>query len=279
LEAFRAQSARDIRLKAKEIRKDIINMIDAAGSGHPGGSLSSADIVATLFFSAMKHDPKNPHWAERDRFVLSKGHCAPVLYAVLAECGYIPKEELLTLRKPESRLQGHPGKAELPMLEASTGSLGQGLSISVGMALASKLDKRSNSIYCLMGDGEQQEGSVWEAAMSASQYKLDNLCAIIDVNGLQISGTTKQIMNVQPLAEKYKSFGWKVIEVNGHSIWPLLFAFRRFRWARGGHKPVLILARTIKGKGVAFMENKLEWHGRAPSKQETHEALKELDRK
>ncbi|MBN2141770.1 transketolase [Candidatus Woesearchaeota archaeon] len=266
----------ELKEDAKLIRADIIRMVEASGSGHPGGSLSSADIMATLFFNEMRHDPKNPEWPDRDRFILSKGHCTPVLYATLARAGYIPKEEIYTFRKLKSRLQGHPGKEELPLLEASTGSLGQGLSVSVGMALAAKLDKRPISVYCLMGDGEQQEGMVWEAAMSASHFKLDNLCAIVDVNKMQLSGTTEQVMNIEPLAKKYKAFGWRVIRVNGHRIKSLLWAFRFFKWCRGWNKPVVILADTIKGKGVGFMEGRVEWHGQAPNKQEALLALKDI---
>lgn len=269
----------ELKKKARDIRIDIIRMTEAAGSGHPGGSLSAADIMSALFFHAMRHDPKNPIWVDRDRFILSKGHCSPVLYATMANAGYIPKEELLTFRKPDSRLQGHPGKDELHLLEASTGSLGQGLSIAIGMALAAKIDRREHAIYCLMGDGEQQEGNVWEAAMAAAHYKLDNICAIVDVNGLQISGATRRVMNVEPLAKKYKAFGWKTISINGHNMWQILFALRMFNWNRGRGKPFVILAKTVKGKGVSFMENQVEWHGKAPNKEEAELAIKEIQGK
>ncbi|MBN1792062.1 transketolase [Candidatus Woesearchaeota archaeon] len=271
-------SIKELREKAKEIRSNIITMLEASGSGHPGGSLSSADVMATLFFRVMRHDLRNPSWDERDRFVLSKGHCAPVLYATLASAGYIPKEELLTLRKLNSRLQGHPGMIELPILEASTGSLGQGLSISVGIALAAKMDKKSHSVFCLMGDGEQQEGMVWEAVMSAKQFRLDNLCAIVDANKIQLSGSTRDVIDVETLTRKYRAFGWRVIRVNGHSIPSLLLAFKLFEWNKmmNRGKPFAIIADTIKGKGVSFMEGKVEWHGKAPNSDEASRALKEI---
>lgn len=268
-----------LKAKAAEIRTDIIRMLEASGSGHPGGSLSSADIMTVLFYNILNHDPTNPRWTDRDRFILSKGHCAPVLYATLANTGYLKKEELLTLRRPDSRLQGHPGREELQILEASTGSLGQGLSISVGMALSAKIDKKHNSVFCLMGDGEQQEGNIWEAAMSAAHFKLDNICGIIDANGMQISGTTKSVMNVEPLAKKYRAFGWRVITINGHSLWQILLAFELFKWNRGSKKPFLIIAKTVKGKGVSFMENQLEWHGKAPNKEEAALAINEIQGK
>lgn len=269
-------SVSELKEKTKEVRRELIKMLEHAGSGHSGGSLSSAEIMTTLFFNVMNHDPKNPNLESRDRFVLSKGHCAPILYTVYAESGYIPKQELLTLNKFGSRLQNHPGKVELPILEASTGSLGQGISVAVGIALAAKLDKKTHSIFCLMGDGEQQEGSVWEAALLASQLKLSNLCAIIDYNNVQLSGRTKDIVDISPLRKKYESFGWNVVEVNGHSVFWLLNAFKRFKWSKNSGKPFLIIAKTVKGKGVSFMEGKYEWHGKAPNQKEAHEALKEI---
>lgn len=268
-------SVRELKLMANDIRKDIINMIYLAGSGHPGGSLSSADILSALYFSVMKHDSNVPNAPDRDRFVLSKGHACPALYATLARAGYIPHEELKTLRKLNSRLQGHPSKADLPILEASTGSLGQGLGMAVGMALGLKLDVKSSRVYCLMGDGEQNEGEIWESAMAASHYHLDNLCGILDNNYLQIDGNTKTVMNTDPLNEKYKAFGWHVIKIDGHDMNKILKAFKDAKNVKG--KPTLILARTTKGKGVSFMEDKAEWHGKAPNKEQAEQALSDLD--
>lgn len=267
----------DVRLiaeKAKEMRRQIIRMIGAAQSGHPGGSLSAADIVATLYFHEMKVDPAQPDWPERDRFVLCKGHAAPVLYAVLAEKGFLPKEELLTLRRINSRLQGHPDMKKLPGVEMSTGSLGQGLSVSTGMALAAKLDQASWRVYALLGDGEIQEGQVWEAAMAAAHYKLDNLCAILDYNGLQIDGPCREVMNSEPIAEKWRAFGWHVVEIDGHDIPAIIEALSLARQTKG--KPTIIIARTIKGKGVSFMENQVGWHGNAPKPEQVEAALAEL---
>jgi len=256
------------------IRQDIIRMVAEAGSGHPGGSLSIADIVTVLFFDVMKHDPKDPCWVGRDRLILSKGHACPAVYAALAESGYFLKEELLTLRKLGSRLQGHPDMCKLPGLEASTGSLGQGLSIASGIALAQKMDGRFNKVFCIMGDGELNEGQIWEAAMTAAHYRLDNLCGIIDRNGLQIDGNTEGIKSLEPLADKWRAFGWNVIEVDGHNILDLSFGMHRFRHTH--FRPTVIIAHTIKGRGVSFMENKAEWHGKAPSREQTAEALLEL---
>jgi len=260
---------------ANEVRKDIIRMTSEAGSGHPGGSLSSVEILVSLYFNVMKNDPKNPQWDGRDRFILSKGHVCPVLYAALARRGYFPVEELLTLRKLGSRLQGHPHRIKLPCLETSSGSLGQGLSIAIGMALGLRMDKKESRIYCLMGDGELQEGQIWEAAMTGSHYKLDNLCGVVDVNGLQIDGYTKDVKCVDPLPKKWEAFGWKAIEVDGHDLEALMRAFREAEKTKG--RPTVILARTVKGKGVSFMENKAEWHGKAPSREEAEKALKELE--
>lgn len=265
----------EMKRTANEIRKDIIRMTSAAGSGHPGGSLSSVEILVSLYFNVMRHDPKNPAWGERDRFILSKGHVCPVLYSTLARSGYFPVDELATLRKLGSRLQGHPHRLKLDCLETSSGSLGQGLSISVGMAIGLRMDKKDAKVYCLMGDGELQEGQVWEAAMSGAHYKLDNLCGIVDVNRLQIDGWTKDVMSVEPLAKKWEAFGWHVIEVDGHNIEELIKAFGEAKRIKG--KPTVILANTVKGKGVSFMENKAEWHGKAPKKEEAERALKELE--
>jgi transketolase len=260
---------------ATKIRIDIIRMIAAAGSGHPGGSLSSADIFTALYFSVMKHDPKNPQWDGRDYFVLSKGHVCPGQYAAMAESGYFPTEELLTLRKLGSRLQGHPHLLKLPGIELSSGSLGQGLSASVGMALGLRMDSKPNRVYCLMGDGETDEGQIWEAAMTAAHYKVDTLCGIVDVNGLQIDGFTKDVKNLEPMRDKWKSFGWHVIEIDGHDMAAILAAFDEASRTKG--VPTVLLARTVKGKGVSFMENRADWHGKAPNKDEAEKAVKELE--
>ena len=266
----------EVKLKeiARKMRVNIVRMTNAAGSGHPGGSLSSAEIFTALYFNVMNHDSGNPNWDERDRFVLSKGHVCPGLYAAMAQSGYFPEEELLTLRKLGSRLQGHPHMTYLPGLEASTGSLGQGLSIAVGMALGLKMDKKSNRVYCLMGDGEQDEGQIWEAVMSAGHFKLDNLVGIIDKNRLQIDGFTKDVMDVDPLDKKYESFKWHVIEIDGHDMMAVIKAFEDAENVKG--KPTVIIANTIKGKGVSFMEGLAGWHGKAPNDEEMKIALKEL---
>ena len=259
---------------ARKIRVDVIKMTNAAGSGHPGGALSSAEIFSVLYFNIMNHDPKNPCWDNRDVFILSKGHSCPAMYSSLAKSGYFPIEELMTLRKLGSRLQGHPHFGCLKCVEASTGSLGQGLSIAVGVALAQKLDKRNSRVYCLMGDGEQQEGQIWEAAMCATHYKTDNLCGVIDRNRLQIDGFTKDVMNYEPLEDKWKAFGWHVINVDGHDIPELISAFEKAKKIKG--KPTVIIADTVKGKGVAFMENVAIWHGQAPNDEEMKKALNDL---
>lgn len=259
---------------ATEIRKSIIVSIHAAGSGHPGGSLSAADILTVLYFHKMRIDPQNPKWEGRDRFVLSKGHAAPVLYSALAEKGFFDKSELLKLRHIDSMLQGHPEMKSIPGVEMSTGSLGQGLSASIGMSLAAKLDKKDTRIYVLVGDGEMQEGIVWEAAMAAGHYKLDNLTAFLDYNGLQIDGTNDEVMRVDPLADKWKSFGWNVIEIDGHNFEEIIDALEKAEKTKD--QPTMIIAKTIKGKGVSFMENAVGWHGNAPKKEEAELALKEL---
>ncbi|MGI6065834.1 MAG: transketolase [Bacillota bacterium] len=262
--------------KAREIRKDIISMLAEAGSGHPGGSLSAADILTVLYFYEMKIDPDNPHLPDRDRFVLSKGHAAPVLYAALAERGYFPKEELLTLRKIGSRLQGHPDMKKVPGVEISTGSLGQGLSAANGMALAGKLDEKSYRVYVLIGDGESQEGQIWEAAMLAAHYKLDNLTAILDHNGLQIDGKISEVMSPEPLDEKWRAFGWHVEVIDGHNMEEIAAALAKAKTVKG--KPTMIIAETVKGKGVSFMEDAAGWHGVAPKPEEAEKALAELSR-
>ena len=264
----------ELKKKAVEIRKDILKMLTAAGSGHTGGSLSIVEILMVLYYYALKNDPKNPKWKERDRFLLSKGHGCPALYAVLAQKGYFPKDILWGLRKLGSKLQGHP-QLGLPGIEISSGSLGQGLSIANGMAIAARMDKLDIRVYCLMGDGETNEGQVWEAAMTASHYKLDNVCAIIDFNKLQIDGFCCDVKDMGAYIDKWKNFGWNVIEVDGHDIGKLIDAFDRARTIKG--MPTMIIAHTIKGKGVSFVENKVEWHGVAPKKDEYERAIKELD--
>ncbi len=259
---------------AKTLRRHIITMTAKAGSGHPGGSLSAADIVTALFFRILRLRHAEPRWAERDRFILSKGHAAPLLYAALAESGYFPVEELSTLRKLGSRLQGHTDRTSTPGVEMSSGSLGQGLSFGIGTALAARLNSQGYRVYVLLGDGECDEGQVWEAAMAASHFKLDNLVAVIDHNEQQIDGWNREVMNLEPLGERWRSFGWLVIEIDGHDFGQILSAFERAKLIKG--QPTMIIAHTIKGKGVSFMENNLEFHGRATTPEETERALKEL---
>ena len=268
------EKIRELNIMACRIRTDIVEMLNQAGSGHTGGSLSAADIVTALYFHKMRHNPKDPSWDGRDRFVLSKGHAAPVLYAALARAGYFPVEELGTLRKIGSRLQGHPDMKKLPGVEASTGSLGQGLSIACGMALAAKLDKKDTRIYTLLGDGELQEGQVWEAAMSAAHYRLDNLTAVVDNNGLQIDGAVKDVMCVDPIPDKFSSFGWDVISIDGHDMAEVVDALERAALHKG--RPTAIVAKTIKGKGCSLFEGKVEYHGTPPSDEELKVALEEI---
>lgn len=265
--------SQDLALKSKNIRRRILDMVHAAQSGHPGGSLSCVEILAALFFYKMRYDPGNPSWGERDRFVLSKGHVAPALYATLAEAGFFPVEELKTLRKLDSRLQGHASNAT-PGIEVSTGSLGQGLSVANGIALAAKIDKVGYRVYVLLGDGECQEGQVWEAAMSAAHYRLDKLTAIVDRNQVQQTGRTEDIMRLEPLAEKFRAFGWHVIETDGHNVQHLAAALDEAGEVHG--KPTVIIADTVKGKGVSFMENRHEWHGAAPGDDDYRRAVQEL---
>lgn len=264
-----------LKQKAKEVRIDIINMLAEAGSGHPGGSLSCADILTLLYFDKMNVKPDNPKWEDRDRLVLSKGHAAPALYAVLAEKGFFPKEELKTLRKLGSILQGHPDMKSTPGLDMTTGSLGQGLSAANGMALAGKLDKKGYRVYVILGDGELQEGQIWEAAMTAAHYKLDNLTAILDFNGLQIDGPNREVKNIEPVNEKFNVFGWHVIEIDGHDFDQIDKAIEEAKATKG--KPTLIIAHTIKGKGVSFMENQVGWHGSAPNEEQRQKAIQELE--
>lgn len=259
----------------KTIRRHIVTMTGAAKSGHPGGSLSAVELLVSLYFGGhLKHDPKNPHWKERDRFVLSKGHACPVLYAVMAESGYCPIDKLNTLRELGSIYQGHPDRRFLPALEASTGSLGLGLSLVCGMGLAARLDKSPSRSYVVLGDGEIQEGQIWEAAMFGAFHKLDNVCAIVDYNKIQLDGFVKDIMEVEPLADKWRAFGWHVIELDGHDLAKVDAAFTEAAKTKG--KPTCLIAHTIKGKGVSFMENNPKWHGVAPNAEEVAAALKEL---
>jgi transketolase len=260
--------------KANQIRKLIIKMLSKAGSGHPGGSLSSTDIIDCLYFEVMRHNPKYPQWPDRDRFHLSKGHCCPAVYAALSLAGYFPSDYLWTLRRLGSLLQGHSDR-RTPGVEVASGSLGQGLSVSLGMALAGKIDKKDYRVYCLMGDGEIQEGNIWEAAMAGAHFKLDNLCGIVDYNHFQIDGRIEEIMNLEPLLNKWEAFGWHVITCNGHNIKELLAAFEEAQSIK--LKPTVIIAHTTKGKGVSFMENVVDFHGRAPTEEEKEIALKELD--
>jgi len=261
---------------ARKCRIEILKMLTLAGSGHPGGSLSAIDLIVALFFHEMKAKIDDPHWADRDRFILSKGHGVPALYAVLAERGSIPKEELSTLRLINSRLQGHPDRVALPFVEASTGSLGQGLSVAQGIAMALKLEQRTARVYCLMGDGEIQEGQVWETAMSAPNFKLDNLVAIVDNNNGQIDGHVDEVMDLSPLADKWRAFRWNVLTINGHDMSAIVNALKSAREYTSG--PTAIIAKTVKGKGVSFMENNIGWHGVTPKPEELKQALAELER-
>jgi len=266
----------ELKKVAVEVRKDIIKMLELAGSGHPGGSLSAVELVVDLYYNHMNFNPKNPTDPNRDYFILSKGHVCPVLYAVLARLDCICCDELCTLRKIGSRLQGHPAMDKhLPGIEISTGSLGYGLSIAAGIAKGMKTLNKANRVYVLMGDGEQQEGSIWEAAMAAPHFKLDNLCAILDYNGLQIDGQVKDILNIDPIAEKYKAFGWNVISIDGHDFKQVDNAYVQAKQCKD--KPTIIIAKTVKGKGVSFMENVAGWHGKAPNKEQTAQALAEIE--
>ena len=264
----------DLNEMAKKLRRHVITMIATAGSGHPGGSLSAADIITALYFKVMRYNPEDPHWSDRDRFILSKGHAAPILYAALAEAGYLPVAELATLRKLDSRLQGHTDMRFTPGVEMSAGSLGMGLSFGVGVALAARLDSKTYRTYVLLSDGECEEGQTWEAALSGAQFGLDNMTAIVDNNGIQLSGRTCDIMSLDPLAKKWEAFGWNTIDVDGHDLDQLLSAYYKAESTKGS--PTVIVARTIKGKGVSFMENNVAFHGKAPTTEEAEQALKEL---
>jgi transketolase len=263
--------------QANEIRKDIIRMLTQAGSGHPGGSLSATDILTALYFKVLRHDPKNPKWPDRDRVILSKGHGAPALYAALAHAGYFPIKDLMTLRKLDSPLQGHPDMRRLPGLEASTGSLGQGLSIGVGIALAGRLDKKDYYSYVILSDGETNEGQTWEAVSFAAHHGLDHLIAIMDYNKFQLDDAVKSIIDVEPLVDKWKAFNWQVFEIDGHDMKLIVDTLEKAK--KGSGKPTMIVAHTIKGKGVSFMENNNHYHGIAPTKEECEKALRELEEK
>lgn len=271
---IKKEKIEQLRQIANRIRIGIIKEVYYGKSGHPGGSLSIADILATLYFSEMNIDPKNPKKEDRDRLILSKGHASPGVYSALAERGYFSKEELLSFRSIESKLQGHPDMNKVPGIDMTTGSLGQGLSCACGMAMAGKLKKKDYRVYAIVGDGEIEEGQIWEACMSAKQYKLDNLCLIVDNNNLQIDGTIEEVMSSYPIDKKIESFGFEVIKIDGNNIEEILEAFEKARTIKG--KPTAIIAKTIKGKGVSFMENQVGWHGKAPNQEQYEMAIKEL---
>jgi len=268
-------SVTEMEAMAKKLRRHIITMTGKAGSGHPGGSLSAVEIVTALYFGLLRHKPSDPQWADRDRFILSKGHAAPLLYAALAECGYLPIDELITLRQLDSRLQGHTDRTVTPGVEMSAGALGQGLSFAIGVALGGRLNSQKYRVYVLLGDGECDEGQVWEGAMAAAHFKIDNLTAIVDNNGLQIDGWNRDVMNLDPFNQKWQAFGWHVIEVDGHDLAQLIDAFNQAKLVKG--QPTVIIAHTVKGKGVSFMENNAAFHGKAPTAAEVEIALKELE--
>lgn len=266
---------KELKLTAAKIRRHVIESVAAANSGHPGGSLSSTDIITVLFFDEMKIDVKNPAWADRDRFVLSKGHAAPAYYAALAMNGFFPEEDLITLRKTDSYLEGHPSMRKVPGCDMSTGSLGQGISCAVGMALAGKIDKKDYRVFSILGDGELEEGQVWEAAMAAAHYGLDNLVAFVDHNHLQIDGNIANVMNPNPVADKFAAFGWNVISIDGHDLEQIKGALDAAKTVKG--KPTMVVCETVKGKGVSFMENDYGWHGVAPNAEQKEKALAEID--
>lgn len=267
-------SVQELQEKARKVREDIIEEVYSAKSGHPGGSLSIADILTVLYFREMKINPENPNWEDRDRFVLSKGHCSPALYSCLANRGYFPIEDLKTFRNINSYLQGHPDKNKVPGVDMTTGSLGQGLSCANGMAIAGKMNQRDYRVYCVLGDGEIEEGQIWEAAMAANQYKLDNLCVIVDNNNLQIDGTIEEVMSSYPIDEKFRSFGFQVIHIDGHDIDEIIKALEVAKNIKD--RPTCIIAKTRKGKGVSFMENQAGWHGKAPNQEQYEQAIAEL---
>ncbi|CUH97777.1 putative transketolase N-terminal section [Propionispora sp. 2/2-37] len=265
-----------LKKTARQVRIDIINMLQATGTGHPGGALSMVELLTVLYFEKMNINPREPKWQDRDRFILSKGHAAPGLYAILAARGFFPKSELSTLRKFKSILQGHPDMKVTPGVDMSSGSLGQGLSVANGMALSGKLDHKGYRVYVLLGDGELQEGQVWESVMSAAHYKLDNLTVFVDCNGLQINGSNEEVMGVQPVAGKFAAFGWNVLEIDGHNMPDIAEAIDAAMACK--EKPTVIVAKTVKGKGVSFMENQVSWHGAVPNQEQTAQAIAELER-
>ena len=265
----------ELEIMAKKVRKGIIEAVYSNNSGHPGGSLSIADILTVLYFKEMNINPKNPKWEDRDRLVLSKGHCSPALYSCLANRGYFPVEDLKTFRNINSYLQGHPDMKNIPGVDMTTGSLGQGLSSANGMAIAGKMEGKDYRVYCILGDGEIEEGQIWEAAMTSAKYKLDNLCVIVDNNNLQIDGTIEEVMSPYPIDEKFRSFGFQIINIDGHNIREIIDALDVAKNVK--EKPVCIIAKTIKGKGISYMENKAEWHGKAPNEEQYKLALKELE--
>lgn len=271
---MKIENINELEQKAKEIRKGIIEEVYNANSGHPGGALSIADIMAVLYFNELNIDENNPKWEDRDRLVLSKGHCSPALYASLAERGYFDKEDLKTFRKLGSKLQGHPDMNKVPGVDMTSGSLGQGLSVANGMAISAKMDNKDYRVYCILGDGEIEEGQVWEAAMTSNKYKLDNLCIIVDNNNLQIDGTIEEVMSSYPIDKKFESFGFNVVNIDGNNIEEILNAFKQAKETKG--KPTCIVAKTIKGKGISFMENQVGWHGKAPNEEQYNIAIKEL---
>ena len=269
------KSKEELEKLAKKIRLGIIDEVYYGKSGHPGGSLSIADIMTVLYFDEMNIDNENPNWEDRDRLVLSKGHCSPALYAALAYRGFFPVEDLKTFRNINSYLQGHPDKKNIPGVDMSTGSLGQGLSVANGMAISAKLNKKNYRVYCILGDGEIEEGQIWEAAMSSSKYKLDNLCVIVDNNNLQIDGTIDEVMSSKPIDDKFRSFGFEIIKIDGHNIEEIKSAFEVAKNVK--EKPVCIIAKTVKGKGVKYMENKVDWHGKAPNEDEYKQAIIDIE--
>ncbi len=270
-----AEEIAKLRELALQIRKDIVVQVHAAGSGHPGGSLSSADLATVLYSKFLRHKPEDPDWADRDRVFWSKGHCSPVVYAILARCGYFDPAILPSFRKLGSPLQGHPARLKTPGVETNGGSLGQGLSVAVGFALGAKLNANGARAFCFIGDGESQEGQIWEAAMAAAHYKVDNLVAILDFNDLQIDGFVHEVMDIAPIADKWRAFGWETFEIDGHDLERIVDALDQALAVEG--KPAIVIARTVKGKGVSFMENACEWHGQAPSDEQAAQALRDLE--
>lgn len=272
---MKIEKVSELEKMAKEVRKGIIEAVYNGKSGHPGGSLSVADILTVLYFNELNIDEKNPKWEDRDRLVLSKGHCSPALYSCLANRGFFPVEDLKTFRNINSYLQGHPDMNKVPGVDMTTGSLGQGLSSAVGMAIAGKMDKKDYRVYCILGDGEIEEGQIWEAAMSAKKYHLDNLCVIVDNNNLQIDGTVEEVMSPYPIDDKFRSFGFEIIKIDGHNMQEIMDAFDVAKHIKD--KPVCIIAKTIKGKGVSYMENQVGWHGKAPNEEQYKMAIEMLN--